>query len=203
MTNSLTRLLGIFSLVAIFSTTAFSQFSLGLQGGLAKSNVEDSKTVAGGGANLRFFATPQFAVGVAGKIYADGTDYRVAGQDLSFTGTLTPVTGTADFFFTTGMVRPYIGGDAGMYFSKYKGTFNGDVFTESSRHSNFGAAPRAGIIFAFGNVGLQIEGIYHFIFGNKDNNYTTGSASNVDFESTKEFGGINVGIVFGLGGREK
>lgn len=203
MTNSLTRLLGIFSLVAICSTSAFSQFSLGLQGGLAKSNVEDSKTIAGGGINLRYFASEQFAIGVAGKIYADGTNYRIAGQDLSFTGTLTPVTGTADFFFTTGMVKPYVGGDAGMYFSKYKGKFNGNTFSESSTHSNFGAAPRLGLIFDFGNVGIQVEGIYHFIFGNKDNSHTTGSASNVDYESTSEFGGINVGLVFGLGKKDR
>lgn len=201
MKKSFIQFLGGICLAWLLQAPAFSQFSLGLQGGLAKSNVEDSKTIAGGGVNLRFFATPHFAVGVAGKIYADRTNYSVVGQDLTFKGTLTPVTGTADFFFTTGTVRPYLGGDAGMYFSKYKGEWNNSTFSESSRHSNFGVAPRAGIVVAFGNVGLQIEGIYHFIFGNKDHSYTTGSASNVDLESTSEFGGINVGLIFGLGGK--
>jgi hypothetical protein len=202
MKNPLIRVIGAFSIVAFLSTSAFSQFSLGLQGGLAKSNVEDSKTIAGGGVNLRFFPSEQFAVGIAGKIYADGTNYRVAGQDLNFTGTLMPVTATADFFFTTGMVKPYVGGDAGMYFSKYKGKFNGNTFSESSTHSNFGTAPRLGLVFDFGNVGIQVEGIYHFIFGNKDNSYNTGSPSNINFESTSEFGGINVGVIFGLGRKD-
>ncbi len=188
------------TVVLLMSVSGFAQFSLGLQGGLAKSNRDNSKTVAGGGINLRGFVTPNFALGVAGKIYADGTEYTVAGQKLSFNGTVTPVTGTIDYFFTEGPVRPYIGGDAGMYFSKYNSKYNGNTVSESSTHSNFGTAPRLGLVFAFGNVGLQIEGIYHFIYGNKDNSRQTGTADNVDFESTSQFGGINVGLIFGLGG---
>ena len=187
------------TVVLLMSVSGFAQLSLGLQGGLAKSNRDNSKTVAGGGVNLRGFLSPNFAIGVAGKIYADGTDYTVAGQTLSFTGTVVPVTGTLDYYFTQGVIRPYIGGDAGMYFSKYNAKYNGNTIAESSKHSNFGTAPRLGVVFAFGNVGLQIEGIYHFIYGNKNNSGQTGSADNVDFESTSQFGGVNVGLIFGLG----
>jgi outer membrane protein W len=187
--------------VAVFNIAASAQFSLGIQGGLAKSNRENSKAVAGGGVNLRVFASPNLALGVAGKIYADGTDYTLAGQTLSFTGTLTPITGTVDYYFTEGVIRPFIGGDAGVYLSKYNAKYNGNTISESSKHSNFGAAPRAGLVFAFGNVGLQVEGIYHFVFGNKNNRAQTGNANNVDFESTSQFGGINVGLIFGLGGK--
>ncbi|MCE6992063.1 hypothetical protein [Dyadobacter sp. CY323] len=201
MKNKSLRSLAIAAFILTLSTASYAQFSLGLQGGIAKSNVEDSKTVAGGGVNLRVFTSPQFAFGIAGKIYADGSDYRVAGQTLSTTGTLTPVTGTLDYFFATGAIRPYVGGDAGVYFSKYDAKFNGNTILESSKHSNFGAAPRAGLVFAFGNLGIQVEGIYHFVFGNKNHASTTGSASNVDFESTSNFGGVNVGVIFGLGGK--
>ncbi|KAA0993433.1 outer membrane beta-barrel protein [Dyadobacter aurulentus] len=201
MKKTLIRTLAIVAFVAAVSTTSQAQFSLGLQGGIAKSNVEDSKTVAGGGVNLRVFTSPRFAVGVAGKIYADGSDYTFAGQTLSSTGTLTPVTGTLDYYFAEGLLRPYIGGDAGVYFSKYNAKFNGNTIVESSRHSNFGAAPRAGLLFAFGNMGIQVEGIYHFVFGNKNHRSTTGNADNIDFESTSQFGGVNVGIIFGLGGK--
>jgi hypothetical protein len=201
MERIMTRSVMVAAFVTILNYTAFAQLSLGIQGGLAKSNRENSKTVAGGGANLRVFASPNFALGVAGKIYADGTDYNFAGQSLSFTGTLTPVTGTVDYFFTEGALRPFIGGDAGVYFSRYNAKYNGNKIAESSKHSNFGAAPRAGVVFAFGNVGLQVEGIYHFVFGNKNNRAQTGSVDNVDFESTSQFGGINVGLIFGLGGK--
>ncbi|MCF0069356.1 hypothetical protein LZD49_02670 [Dyadobacter sp. CY261] len=189
------------AMVIAATSASFAQFSLGLQGGIAKSNVEDSKTVAGGGVNLRVFASPRVAIGVAGKIYADGSDYRIAGQTLSSTGTLMPVTGTLDYFFTEGVIRPYIGGDAGVYFSKYKAKWNGETVLESSTRNNFGAAPRAGLVFAFGNLGIQVEGIYHFVFGNKNHSSETGSANNIDFESTSNFGGVNVGIIFGLGGK--
>ncbi|KAA6439275.1 hypothetical protein FEM33_13460 [Dyadobacter flavalbus] len=201
MKNNIVRSLAIAALFVTSSLTGFAQFSLGLQGGIAKSNVEDSKTVAGGGVNLRVFASPKLAFGVAGKIYADGSDYTIAGQTLSSTGTLMPVTGTVDYFFSESFIRPYVGADAGVYFSKYDAKFNGNTILESSRHSNFGAAPRAGLLFAFGNVGIQLEGIYHFVFGNKNHSSTTGSASNVDFESTKNFGGVNVGVIFGIGGK--
>jgi outer membrane protein W len=201
MKKTVFRSLAIVAFVLAVSSASYAQFSLGLQGGIAKSDVEDSKTVAGGGVNLRVFASPQFALGVAGKIYADGSDYRVAGQTFSTTGTLTPVTGTLDYFFTTGAVRPYVGGDAGVYFSKYDAKYNGNTILESSRHSNFGAAPRAGLVFAFGNLGIQVEGIYHFVFGNKNHSSTTGDVNNIDFESTSKFGGVNVGIIFGLGGK--
>lgn len=201
MKKKLILSLAVIALMVAGTSASFAQFSLGLQGGVAKSNVEDSKTIAGGGVNLRVFASPQFAIGVAGKIYADGSDYRVAGQTLSSTGTLMPVTGTLDYFFTDGVIRPYIGGDAGVYFSKYKAKWNGETVLESSTRSNFGTAPRAGIVFAFGNLGIQVEGIYHFVFGNKNHASDTGSPNNIDFESTSKFGGVNVGIIFGLGGK--
>ncbi|TLV02858.1 outer membrane beta-barrel protein [Dyadobacter luticola] len=201
MKKTVFRLMAVVALVATMSSASFAQFSLGLQGGIAKSDVKDSKTVAGGGVNLRVFTSSQFAVGVAGKIYADGSDYRVAGQTLSTKGTLMPVTGTVDYYFADGIIRPYVGGDAGVYFSKYDAKFNGNTVLESSKHSNFGAAPRAGLVFAFGNIGIQVEGIYHFVFGNKNHDSTTGSANNIDFESTSKFGGVNVGVIFGLGGK--
>ncbi|MHA4740556.1 hypothetical protein [Dyadobacter sp. MSC1_007] len=201
MKKTLISSLAVLALILTLSSASYAQFSLGLQGGVAKSNVEDSKTVAGGGVNLRVFASPQFALGVAGKIYADGSEYNVAGQTLKTTGTLMPVTGTLDYFFTQGAVRPYIGGDAGVYFSKYDAKWNGNTVLESSTHSNFGTAPRAGIVFAFGNLGIQVEGIYHFVFGNENHSSQTGSVDNIDFESTSKFGGVNVGLIFGLGGK--
>jgi hypothetical protein len=201
MKNKLINTAWVAVLILGISTATFAQFSLGVQGGVAKSNVEDSKTIAGGGVNLRVFASPQFAIGVAGKVYADGSKYTVAGQTFETTGAVIPVTGTLDYFFTTGAIRPYVGGDAGVYFSGYNAKFNGNTILESEKRSNFGAAPRAGLLFAFGNMGIQIEGIYHFVFGNKDYSATTGSASNVDFESTSKFGGVNVGLIFGIGGK--
>ncbi|HEV7379020.1 MAG TPA: hypothetical protein VGN64_04455 [Dyadobacter sp.] len=190
------------AMIAVGVTTAsHAQFSLGLQGGVAKSNVEDSKTIGGGGINFRVFASPHLALGVAGKIYADGSKYTIAGQTIETTGVVMPLTGTVDYFITRGFVRPYIGGDAGVYFSGYDARLNGNSVFESDKNSNFGAAPRAGLVFAFGNLGIQVEGIYHFVFGNKNHSATTGTANNVDFKSTSKFGGVNVGLIFGLGGK--
>lgn len=199
MKNFLTRTIGIAAFTLLVNSAGFAQLSLGLQGGLAKSDIEDSKTIAGGGVNLRVFTSPQFALGIAGKIYADGSDYNILGQTLKTTGTLTPITITGDYYLLQGLVRPYIGGDAGMYFSKYKARYNGNTILESSKHSNAGAAPRAGIVFMFGNLGIQVEGIYHFVFGNADHKATTDNANNIDFKSTSNFGGVNVGVIFGLG----
>lgn len=59
------------AVVLLMNVSGFAQLSLGVQGGLAKSNRENSKTIAGGGVNLRGFVSPNFAIGIAGKIYAD------------------------------------------------------------------------------------------------------------------------------------
>ncbi|GAB3164292.1 hypothetical protein [Telluribacter humicola] len=179
--------------------SASAQFSLGLQGGIAKSNLEDANNIYGGGINLRVFPSEQFAIGLAAKTFTDGKDYNVGGQTLSHTGTLIPVTATLDLFLYDGVIRPYLGGDAGMYFSKYDTRFNGNRIAETTRRSHLGAAPRAGIIFSTGNVGIQLEGIYHIVFGNKNNSAQVGTADNVDFESTSKFYGVNLGLVFGLG----
>ncbi|GAB2771011.1 hypothetical protein GCM10027275_12160 [Rhabdobacter roseus] len=187
--------------VLLTAGSAMAQLSLGLQGGIAKSNIEDANTIYGGGANLRVFLGPQFAIGIAGKIYADGKNYRLLGQDLDYVSTLMPVTGTLDFFLTDGAIRPYIGGDAGVYFSKARASFNGNTILDPDRRSNFGAAPRAGILFDLGQVGIQVEGIYHFVFANENRRANVGTADNIDFESTSRFGGINVGLVFGIGKR--
>ncbi|HEV7349703.1 hypothetical protein [Telluribacter sp.] len=179
--------------------SASAQFSLGVQGGIAKSNLTQANNLYGGGVNLRIFPAEHFAVGVAAKTYTDGKDYVVAGQTLSHSGRLTPVTATLDLFLSDGLVRPYLGGDAGMYFSKYDTRFNGNRIAETTRRNHLGAAPRAGIILVTGNVGIQLEGVYHFVFGNKNNSTQVGTADNVNFESTSKFYGVNLGLVFGLG----
>ncbi|MFC6191720.1 hypothetical protein ACFP1I_08925 [Dyadobacter subterraneus] len=175
-------------------------FLFGFQGGTGKSNRDGAKTIGGGGINLRVFASPNLALGVAAKLYADGNTYGIGNNQYKTTGALMPLTGTLDYYFATGVVRPYIGGDAGVYLSNYDVNHNGKNIYTSDKSSNFGAAPRAGIVFALGKtVGIQVEGIYHYIFNNKNHQLTTGDLGNIDFKSTSRFYGFNVGLIIGLG----
>ena len=190
----------IFTLLLVVASGSFAQLSLGLMGGMGKSNRDNAKSVSGGGINLRVFASPNLAIGVAVKLYADGSTYGLGNNQYKTTGALMPVTGTLDYYFATGVIRPYIGGDAGVYLSNYDVAHNGKTIYTSDKSSNFGAAPRAGIVFALGkNVGIQIEGIYHYIFSNKNHELTTGDLGNIDFKSTSRFYGFNVGLIIGLG----
>lgn len=190
----------ILALLVALGSETFAQISLGFQGGSGKSNRDNAKTIAGGGINLRVFVSPNLALGAAAKLYADGNTYGTGNDQYKTTGALMPLTGTVDYYFATGIVRPYIGGDAGVYLSNYDITHNGKNIYTSDKSSNFGAAPKAGIVFTLGKtVGIQVEGIYHYLFSNKDHQLTTSDLGNIDFKSTSRFYGFNVGLIIGLG----
>lgn len=187
----------IFCFIVAFTFKSYAQVSVGLQGGAARSTKSDLDML-GFGVNLRIHATPHLAIGAAAKVYAGSNEYGSGSSQYKLINGIIPVTGTVDYYFSTGVVRPYIGGDAGVYISNYAIEQNDDRIYESSNYKNFGAAPRAGIIFALGNIGLQVEGIYHCIFNNKNHQATTGNLGNVNFKSSSQALGVNVGLIIGL-----
>ena len=189
----------ILSFFIAFTFKSYAQVSVGLQAGLAHADRGNVKNLANAGLNLRIHVSPHLAFGAAAKVYGGGKDYGTGTDKYDLVNVTIPLTGTVDYYLSTGAVRPYIGADAGVYISKYQAEQNKNTIYESPTYKNFGAAPRAGIIFALGNVGLQLEGIYHLTFKNNDHLLTTGNLSNVNFKSSSRVLGINVGLIIGLG----
>jgi len=181
---------------ALVATTqkATAQFSLGIHGSYFAPDAKDAKGLYGGGLQAKVFVTEQFAVGVGVKSIQE----EFKGTGYEFTNTIIPVTGMLEYYLTTGVVRPYIGAEAGVFTSKVKGNVLG-VSSESSS-SKFGAAPKFGIAIPIGNLGIFAEGTYNFIFDNKNGN-DNGSPTNADFSTSSKFFMVNAGLTFGFGGK--
>lgn len=179
----------------LFNLSAKAQFALGIHGSYFVPDAKGADGVFGGGIHGKIFASPQFALGVGLKVVGEenkGTGYKV-------TNSIVPVTAMAEYYFSDSGIRPYIGAEAGVYFSSLKYEITG--FGEQTfKQNNFGAGPKLGLAIPIGNLGIFAEGSYTFIFDNKDNSANT-SAGNIDFKSSSKFFMVNAGITVGFGGK--
>lgn len=192
--------LAVLAALVSFASTSFAQVGFTLHGTLASPTLDDvnNKVRPGIGAGLKFFVSPNVAVGASAKYISLKYDKTEAvGQELTNNTSLVPITGTLDLYLTKGAIRPYIGGEAGAYIRSTKVKFNGNEISSSSS-TKFGAAPKAGIMFALGNLGVFAEGTYHFIFGSKDGSANTGSPNNIEWKNPDKLWGLNVGVTFGI-----
>ncbi|MDQ1086320.1 outer membrane beta-barrel protein [Siphonobacter sp. SORGH_AS_1065] len=189
--------MALVAMLATFSTKSFAQVGFTLHGTAAAPNIDGAEVKPGVGAGLKVFLGPNVAVGAAAKYIALSYDYNQSvGSNVENKGSLVPITGTLDIFLTSGVVRPYIGAEAGAYIRNTKATILGNEF-KSSR-TNFGAAPKIGVAFALGGVGLFAEGAYNFIFGNKNGSANIGSGSNISWDNPSKLWAVNVGVTFGF-----
>lgn len=181
---------------ALVATTqkAAAQFSLGIHGSYFAPDAKDAKGLYGAGLQAKVFVTEQFAVGVGVKSIKE--EFKGTGYD--FTNTIVPITGMFEYYLTKGVVRPYVGAEAGVFTSTLKGNVLG-VNSETTS-SKFGAAPKFGIAIPVGNLGIFAEGTYNFIFDNKDGS-NNGSPGNADFSTSSKFFMVNAGLTFGFGGK--
>jgi outer membrane protein W len=165
----------------------------------------------GGGGHVKFLLGDKLALGVGARVYPkdmktekstiNGTDYRVSRGN-----TIVPVTGSVDYYFGEAMVRPYIGADAGAFFTQYNYSVvesdgSSAQFKTSNKKTYFGAAPRAGINIEFGAVGLFGQAGYNILFGsgNEDDITVPGITADIDAKPTDKFWTFDVGLFFKLG----
>ncbi len=169
-------------LTGLLATKANAQIQLGLSGNHfsgTENGAKFSDGYWGGGVTGRYFIVPKFAVGLNGRYFAR--------SESGLTINLIPITGQAEFFFTEGKVRPYVGAETGVYIVKAKVSAGG--FNGSSSESFFGAAPKAGIQFMFTDkIGLDLNAGYHLIFPKEDGDETDKTLI------------LGAGLVFNLGG---
>lgn len=184
-------------LLTLTTQSAFAQFSVGINGSAAFSDVKNSDTFYGGGLNAKIFPSSKLAIGVGVKAFGEKYDFSVANQNFQYTSSIIPITAMLDYYLSDGFLRPYVGVDAGVYATGYRIKFNGQ---ESSKISstNAGAAPKIGLMLALGNLGIFAEGAYNFIFGNKDGSVNLGGVNNISFDNTSKFFTVNVGVQIGV-----
>lgn len=178
-------------------TPAQAQFSVGIHGSLASSDVKGSETFYGGGVNAKLFISSNLDIGVGIKAFGENRKFTAGGQTLELSSGIVPITGMIDYYFTDGFLRPYIGAEAGVYATGYRIKFNGQE-TSKINSTNVGVAPKVGLMLALGNLGIFAEGDYNIMFGNKDGSADVGGIGNVNFDKTTKFFMLNVGIQIGI-----
>lgn len=154
--------LALFVLIGLTGTKANAQLQLGLSANhysFLEEGVKFSDGFWGGGITARYFVSPKFAVGLNGRYFTRSE----SSQGLSVSINVIPVTGQAEFFFTEGKVRPYVGAEAGVHVAIAKISVLGE--SESDSDSNLAVAPKAGIQFMFTDkIGLDLNAGYHLVF---------------------------------------
>ena len=178
-------------------TPSFAQFSVGINGSAAFSDVQNSKTIYGGGLNAKIFLGSKLDVGIGVKAFGESRSFSAGGQTLDYSAAIIPITAQIDYYFTEGILRPYIGAEVGAYSVGTRIKFNGQ---ESSKinSTNAGVAPKVGLMLAVGNLGIFAEGAYNIIFGNNNGSANVGTIGNVNFDQTSKFFTVNVGLQIGI-----
>ncbi|OZI08373.1 hypothetical protein BWI93_09665 [Siphonobacter sp. BAB-5385] len=134
---------------------------------------DNYKSKIGFGLQSRYFLNPHFAVGVSVdrlsqtfRVQTLDNNHQVVIEGKGKTQ-LTPVTATAEYFFTTQGVRPYVGIKTGVYLTKGSGSYRdtaSEIFS-NFKSSSFGIAPKVGFQMPLSsNFAFFLEGEYDYIF---------------------------------------
>ena len=118
----------------------------------------------GGGATLRYFISPKFAVGLNGRYFTRSESTAFNGGTASVKAAVVIVTGQAEYFFTESALRPYVGLESGLYHSSLSVDVPG-LISDSESFNDFGVAPKVGLQYLISpGFGLNVDAGYHLIF---------------------------------------
>ncbi|GAB3790686.1 hypothetical protein GCM10028818_61150 [Spirosoma horti] len=180
MMKSITKIITSLVLVVsalLLSGQAKAQFQANVTGNYlapTESGSSFSDGVWGGGVTLRYFLSPNLAVGVNGRYFTTknsasfdlGPGPGVVGSAKA-SANLLMVTGQAEYFFSTSALRPYVGVEAGLYRAAARAEISNGYQTLkfSDSNSNFGVAPKVGLQYAISPAfGVNADAGYHIVF---------------------------------------
>jgi hypothetical protein len=130
------------------SPNAGSQFGMG-----AQAKIKVGNRVAVGG-TLRGWLKKESTIGTGGMTV-------VAGDAMS------NLAGMLEIYLSKSAIQPYIGTDAGLYFTNIKTSVssNGGSVNQENKKTYFGVAPKFGIQFNTGLISPFVQAQYHWLFG--------------------------------------
>jgi outer membrane protein W len=154
--------------LGVISTQA--QFQVGLGGNYFLPTAEGSRFsdgYPGGGLTLRYFISPQLAVGINGRFLTKKladvggfSGFEVKAQSIA------PGL-QAEFFLTKSAIKPYVGIEGNYFMTKTNGSYQGEEYNYTD--NSFGVAPKLGTQFMFSpTFGLDVNAGYHFLLKDKD-----------------------------------
>lgn len=151
-----------FAALLLFVQQATAQWQVGLTGlhaSVARHGYRFAEGPYGGGLSVKHFRSPHLALGLNLRGLPRSQPFGVGtAAVLQLMATL-----EADYYFTDGLVRPYVGLEGGYYptLTQFRG---GDTRLAVFRPA-FGAAPKAGVQLSLTNrVELTAAASYHLIF---------------------------------------
>ncbi|MCK8494968.1 porin family protein [Spirosoma sp. RP8] len=161
----------------LLSPQAQAQFQANLTGNYlasTESGASFSDGQWGGGATLRYFVKPNFAIGLNGRYFTSNSSAIIpfdpqsgAISSIKASANLLMVTGQAEYFFSQSALRPYAGLEAGLYRSATKVEISDgyNTFKASDSANKFGIAPKVGLQYALSPVvGINVDAGYHIVF---------------------------------------
>jgi outer membrane protein W len=174
------------AVVVLFVISANAQMKIGVGGGVGLPMGDfgtSFKMGFGGGANAKKMLSENVALGLGVGYYSFTAKDEAGGSD--FTMSFIPITGIFNYYFATEGFKPYAGADLGFFMTTAKVSLFG--MSASTSETDFGFAPTLGFEAALGeSMGLDVNAKYNYIM-------TAGTATS--------YIGINVGLVFKLGGK--
>lgn len=161
----------------LLSGQAKAQFQANVTGNYlapTESGSSFSDGIWGGGVTLRYFLSPNLAVGLNGRYFTTknsasfdlGSGAGIGGS-VKASANLLMVTGQAEYFFSTSALRPYVGLEAGLYRAAVSAEISDGYQTLklSDSGSNFGIAPKVGLQYAISPAfGVNADAGYHIVF---------------------------------------
>jgi hypothetical protein len=193
------RFLGLAIAMMVFTDSAMAQFIIGVQGSYLTGSGGDKKGQFGVGAQGKVKLSNRVAVGGTVRSWLKNyQDYSGSGGARSADAT-TQLAGMLEIFFGN-RVQPYIGTDAGLYFTNTVIQNGSNVEIGNEKSTNFGLAPKLGIQFNTGAVSPFIQAQYHMLFGGGDEIEIPGVGGNPwNIESQKKFTTLDFGLLFQIG----
>ncbi|MFD2920478.1 hypothetical protein ACFS6H_12195 [Terrimonas rubra] len=193
------------------SVVSFSQVQFGVHG----SRLEGTGSSQWGfGGHAKVLLADKVAIGLGVRAYPKdmktenttigGTNYKIARGN-----TIVPVTGSVDYYFGEGLLRPYVGADVGAYFTQYvfsmtENNGSSSYYDTKDKKTYFGAAPKVGLNVELGPVGIFGQAGYNLLFGSgdKDDIMVPGITTGIDAKATDKFWTFDVGVFLKLGGKK-
>ncbi|WP_157830377.1 hypothetical protein [Siphonobacter sp. SORGH_AS_0500] len=187
----------LFVLFILSAQLANAQIAYTLHGTAAVANYPYAPLKPGFGAGAKLFITSYFAVGIAAKYTALGYKHKQSSSSIiTNTGSLIPITTTADLYLAKGPVRPYMGLEAGAYFHSLKTDVEGNGSYRAT-YTKLGTAPKLGISFKVNKLSLFAEGSYQFLFGST-NGSVTDQTVKFRWQTPNQYWFFNAGVSFGM-----
>ena len=197
--NMKKKILSLLAVVTFMASAASAQFIIGAQGSYL-SGSPNAGTQYGLGAQAKIKISNRVAVGGTLRGWLKNETTLGSGSSAVVTGdAMSNLAGMLEIYLGSKVFQPYIGTDAGLYFTNVKvsGSSGGSNVNTDNKKTYFGVAPKFGIQFNTGFISPFVQAQYHWLFGGGNTIQVPDLTQNP--KSYDKFFTLDAGILFQIG----